>query len=69
MQHLGDRSVFVALRASFGWSRSFLRMGARAIHCQWCPPFIEGELLAIGDAGMAGCFIVIMLHRRRARRV
>ena len=25
MQHLGDRLVFGALRASLGWTRSFLR--------------------------------------------
>jgi len=30
-----------------------------AIHCQWCPLFVEGVVVAIGDAGMAGEVVYI----------
>jgi len=55
MQHLGDRLVFGALRASLDWSRSFLRRGALVpFTANGAHRSLRGYLLAIGDAGMAG---------------
>ena len=55
MQHLGDRLVFSALRASLGWSRSFLRRGALMLFTvNGAHRLLRGYLLTIGHAGMAG---------------
>jgi len=55
MQHLGDRLVFGASRASLGWACSFLRRGALLlITANGAHRSLSGYLLAIGDAGMAG---------------
>jgi len=58
MQHLGDRLVFGALRASLGRSRSFLRRGALLLFtANGAHRSLRGYLLAIGHADMAGSYI------------
>ena len=55
LQHLGDQLVFGALRASLGWSGSFLRRGDLVLFtADGAHRSLRRYLLAIGDAGMAG---------------
>jgi len=55
MQHLGDRLVFGALRASLGASSSFLQRGALMLFtANGAHHSLRRYLLAVGDAGMAG---------------
>jgi len=55
MQHFGDRLAFDALRASLGWSGSYLRRGAlMLLTADGAHRSLRGYLLAIGDTGTAG---------------
>jgi len=60
MQHSGDQLIFGALRASLGWSRSFLRRGALVpATANGAHRSLRRYLLAIGDAGMAGYPVIL----------
>jgi len=58
MEHLGDQLAFGALQAGSGWSSSILRRGALVLFtANGAHRSLTGYLLAIGNAGMAGCEI------------